>query len=175
MVRDHRLEESLVADEGLGPRQEESSDEDHGQGLFFAVAIGRIGCFLTGCCAGRPSASRWAIWSSDRRIGAKRLPAQLTESGVGLLLGSVALVLVVNVSPPIHGLIFVSASAAYAAARQGLLRFRLETRRSARTLPATAVAAAAVLIVVTAVSLGQPDHMPPVTGASIQETTFAAS
>ena len=144
-------------------------------GLFFAVAIGRIGCFLTGCCAGRPSASRWAIWSSDRRVGAKRVPAQLIESGVGLLLGSVALVLVVGLTPPIHGLIFVLASAAYAAARQGLLRLRVETRRSARTLPATAAAAAAVLIAVSAVSLGQRDHMPPVASVSVQGTTIAGS
>ena len=142
-------------------------------GLFLAVGIGRIGCFLTGCCAGGPSASRWAIWSSDRRVGARRVPAQLIESGVGLVLGAVALVLVVGLNPPIHGLIFVSASAAYAAARQGLLRLRLERRRAARTLPATAVAAAAVLIAVGAVSLGQRDHMPPVATSSVQGTTIA--
>jgi phosphatidylglycerol:prolipoprotein diacylglycerol transferase len=144
-------------------------------GLFFAVAIGRIGCFLTGCCAGRPSDSRWAIWSSDRRVGARRVPAQLIESGVGLLLGSVALVLVVGFNPPIHGLIFVSVSAAYAAARQGLLALRVERRRSARTLPATAVAAGAVLIAVSAVSLGQPDHMPPGATAPAAEGTMIPS
>jgi phosphatidylglycerol:prolipoprotein diacylglycerol transferase len=142
-------------------------------GLFLAVAIGRVGCFLTGCCAGRPSTSRWAIWSSDRRIGAKRVPAQLIESGVGFLLGFVALVLVVGLTPPVHGLIFVSASAAYAAARQRLLRLRLEERRSARTLPATAAAAAAVLIAVSAVSLGQRDHMPPLAAVSVQVTTIS--
>lgn len=144
-------------------------------GLFLAVAIGRIGCFLTGCCAGRPSASRWAVWSSDGRVGARRVPAQLIESGVGLLLGSVTLVLVVGLTPLVHGLIFVSASAAYAAARQGLLRLRFETRRSARTLPATAVAAAAVLIAVSAVSLGQRDHMPPAATSSVHGTTIAGS
>jgi phosphatidylglycerol:prolipoprotein diacylglycerol transferase len=139
-------------------------------GLFLAVTIGRMGCFLTGCCAGRPSASRWAIWSSDRRVGARRVPAQLIESGVGLLLASVAFVLVVGLTPPVHGLIFVSASAAYTVARQALLRLRVETRRSARTLPATAAAAAAVLIAVSAVSLGQPNHMPPAASASGQGT-----
>lgn len=29
-------------------------------GLFFGVAIGRVGCFLTGCCAGRISSSAGA-------------------------------------------------------------------------------------------------------------------
>src|SRR6266568_2746165 len=48
-------------------------------GVFFAMAIGRQGCFLTGCCAGRPTASRWGIWSSDGRIGARRIPAQQLE------------------------------------------------------------------------------------------------
>jgi len=48
-------------------------------GLFFAVAIGRIGCFLTGCCAGRCTSSRRGVWSSDRRIGARRIPAQLLD------------------------------------------------------------------------------------------------
>lgn len=27
-------------------------------GLLFGAAIGRIGCFVGGCCAGRPTASR---------------------------------------------------------------------------------------------------------------------
>ncbi len=30
-------------------------------GLLFGMAIGRLGCFFGGCCAGRPTASRWAI------------------------------------------------------------------------------------------------------------------
>lgn len=29
--------------------------------LFFGVAIGRLGCFLTGCCAGRCTRSRWGV------------------------------------------------------------------------------------------------------------------
>ena len=130
-------------------------------GLFFAVAIGRVGCFLTGCCAGRTSPSRWAIWSSDRRVGARRIPAQLIESAVGLVLGLTALIMVIGLTLPVHGLVFVTTSAGYAAARQGLLRLRAEVRRSTRTLPATAAAAAAVLLAVGGVSLAQPDHMPP--------------
>lgn len=47
--------------------------------LFLGVGIGRWGCFLTGCCAGRCTRSPWGIWSSDRRIGARRIPAQLLE------------------------------------------------------------------------------------------------
>jgi phosphatidylglycerol:prolipoprotein diacylglycerol transferase len=98
-------------------------------GLFFAVAIGRIGCFLTGCCAGRVTSSRWAIWSSDRRIGARRIPTQLLESGAGLLIGSAALPLTLLHLRAVHGAVFVVGFAAYFVVRQMLLRLREEARR----------------------------------------------
>lgn len=117
-------------------------------GVFFAVAIGRLGCFLTGCCAGRCTGSRWGVWSSDRRIAARRIPTQLLESGAGLLLGAVTLLLVVGVAPSVHGAIFVLGFGAYAGIRQWLLRLRVERRRSPRSLPATAAAAAVVILVI---------------------------
>ena len=97
-------------------------------GLFFAVAIGRIGCFLTGCCAGRCTSSRWGVWSSDRRIGARRIPAQLLESAAGLLIGIVAAALVIGGLPAPDGLIFVASFGAYILIRQLLLRLRAERR-----------------------------------------------
>ncbi len=30
-------------------------------GLLFAMTIGRFGCFFGGCCAGRPTSSRWGL------------------------------------------------------------------------------------------------------------------
>ncbi len=124
-------------------------------GMFLAVAIGRVGCFLTGCCAGRCTSSRWGIWSSDRRVGARRIPTQLVESMVGLALGVVAFVLVVANLPLIHGLIFVAAFAVYAAFRQLLLRLRVEQRTFTATLPATAVAAGIVALVLGTLSAAQ--------------------
>lgn len=97
-------------------------------GLFLAVAIGRLGCFFTGCCAGRPTRSRWSIWSSDRRVGARRTPTQLLESGIGLLIAGVTLLAVVSGAVPFVGAIFVAAIAGYFAARQVLLRLRAEPR-----------------------------------------------
>lgn len=97
-------------------------------GLFFAVAIGRLGCFFTGCCAGRHTNSRWGVWSSDRRIGARRVPTQLLESAAGLLIGSVAALLVLLDVPGVSGLVFVAAFAAYIVVRQFLLRLRAERR-----------------------------------------------
>lgn len=124
-------------------------------GIFFAVAIGRVGCFLTGCCAGRCTASRWGVWSSDRRIGARRIPTQLLESAAGLVLGVLSLVLVLNGGLAIGGGVFVAAFAIYAVVRQALLRIRAERRREYRTLPLTAAAAGLVVVVVTVLSMVQ--------------------
>lgn len=111
-------------------------------GIFLAVAIGRVGCFLTGCCAGRPTAG-WGIWSSDRRVGARRVPAQLVESAIGLALASLSAVLVLGGLLGGTGLVFVITVAVYVASRQGLLRLRAEARpfswrRAARPAPARA-------------------------------------
>jgi phosphatidylglycerol:prolipoprotein diacylglycerol transferase len=124
-------------------------------GIFFAVAIGRVGCFFTGCCAGRCTASRWGIWSSDRRVGARRVPTQLFESGAGLLIGAMTLLLVLGEVAPIPGAVFVAAFAAYAVVRQILLRLRVEQRRSPRTVPVTGAAAALVIVAVLAMSMMQ--------------------
>ena len=97
-------------------------------GLFFAVAIGRIGCFLTGCCAGRCTSSRWGVWSSDRRVGAHRIPAQLLESAAGLLIGVAAAMLALDAATGIDGLVFAASFGAYIVVRQLLLRLRAERR-----------------------------------------------
>ncbi len=94
--------------------------------LFFGVAIGRLGCFFTGCCAGRCTSSRWGIWSSDRRVGARRIPTQLLESAVGLALGVATLALYLIVRPAVDGIIFLGAMATYTLARRILLRLRSE-------------------------------------------------
>jgi phosphatidylglycerol:prolipoprotein diacylglycerol transferase len=98
-------------------------------GLFFAIAIGRIGCFLTGCCAGRVTSSRWGVWSSDRKIGARRIPTQLMESAAGLLIGTAALPLTLLHFKAVHGAVFIVALAVYLVVRQMLLRLRVEARR----------------------------------------------
>lgn len=124
-------------------------------GLFVGVAVGRVGCFLTGCCSGRCTPSRWGIWSSDQRVGARRVPAQLLESGAGLLIGIVTLPLVLANALAVEGAVFVAAFAVYAVVRQLLLRLRSERRKDPRTLPLTAAAAALVVMVVVGLSLAQ--------------------
>ena len=113
--------------------------------LFFGVAIGRLGCFFTGCCAGRCTTSRWGVWSSDRRVGARRIPTQLLESASGLLIGATALLLVLDYAPSVGGTIFVAAIAAYVLVRQVLLRLRAQPHNLVRAR-VTAGAAAMVLL-----------------------------
>lgn len=114
-------------------------------GLMLGLAVGRLGCFFTGCCAGRPSASRWAIWSSNRRVGVRRIPTQIMESTLSFTLALVALLLVLRFGSQ-HGTFFIAAIAIYTIIRQKVLLLREEQRQSNRG--STFVALLAVLILV---------------------------
>lgn len=107
-------------------------------GMYVAVAIGRLGCFFTGCCAGRPTRSRFGIRSSDRRIVARRIPTQLLESLTGLVIAIASWLAVVNDVIGIDGAVFFVALAVYVIVRQGLLRLREETRAFSWRRSATA-------------------------------------
>ncbi|MBI3615515.1 MAG: prolipoprotein diacylglyceryl transferase [Candidatus Omnitrophica bacterium] len=52
--------------------------------LVLAHAIGRIGCFLNGCCYGKPSSVPWAVVFPPETV--PRHPTQLYESGALILL-----------------------------------------------------------------------------------------
>lgn len=100
-------------------------------GLFLGMALGRPGCFFTGCCAGRPTASRWGLWSSDRVIAVRRIPVQLWEAATALLIGVATLAVELSGGLPVTGATFVAALAAYTGVRQLLFAFRADphTRR----------------------------------------------
>src|SRR5260221_1134751 len=112
-------------------------------GLMLGLAVGRVACFLAGCCGGPPTAARWGVWSSDQRVGARRVPTQLLESAFSLSLGLALLVAVLGRGPA-GGAYFVAALAAYTLMREGLLRLRAEPLRTAG--PMSAVVSALVLI-----------------------------
>ena len=114
-------------------------------GLFVGVAVGRLGCFFTGCCAGRPTASRFGVWCSDRRVGARRVPTQLLESLAALCIAAVGLFLVLRYQLAVPGAVFIGSMAAYTLCRQFILRFRIEPRRSGHGGSVTAMGAALVL------------------------------
>ncbi|WP_307807305.1 prolipoprotein diacylglyceryl transferase family protein [Rhodococcus qingshengii] len=117
-------------------------------GLFLGIAIGRPGCFLTGCCSGRPTMSRWGMWASDRTLAVRRIPVQLIEAFAGLLIGLAALGLVLyGTEKPYDGAVFVVAAAIYTWVRQLLFPYRADphTRRG-RLLTS---AACGIIIVAT--------------------------
>lgn len=118
-------------------------------GILFGLAIGRTGCFVGGCCYGRPTASRWGVWSTDQRIGRRRIPTQLLESAVSLLVGIAALAAILA-GAPLRGGIFVGALAAYTLARQGILHLRGE--RAAFGFGGTITSAAALVVLIAAVA-----------------------
>lgn len=115
-------------------------------GLFFAMALGRQGCFFTGCCGGRPTASRWGVWSSDGRVGARRIPTQQMESLLCLSIGVVTLLLAVPADQAGRGGLFVGAMAVYTLGRQALFGLRAEPRRTSSGRILTISAATVVLV-----------------------------
>ena len=122
--------------------------------LLIGMGIGRHACFWAGCCTGRPTASRWGIWSSDRRLGCRRMPVQLYEAWTALVVGAASLGVVLALGLSRSGAVGVIALAAYTLVRQGILGLRDEPRhwRYGRALTASLAAAAliagAVLLVV---------------------------
>lgn len=119
-------------------------------GVFAAMALARPGCWLGGCCAGRPTVSSWGIWSSDRRVGVRRVPVQLLESALAAAIASVSLALVLAVDQRSYGLVLALSASLYTLGRQLLFPLRAEARRSSRG----PVLVAAVAAVTTIVSLG---------------------
>ncbi len=121
--------------------------------LLIGMAIGRPGCFWAGCCTGRPTAARWGVWSSDRRLGCRRAPAQLLEALSALISGGAVLIVVLVDGLARSGPVAVVGLAAYTLARQFILGLRAEPRvwpygrRVTGTIAALALIAGIVLLV----------------------------
>ncbi len=58
-----------------------------GPSMMLGLAVGRVGCFLNGCCYGHVSALPWAVPMADEHSGAvaMRHPTQLYEMALALL------------------------------------------------------------------------------------------
>ena len=125
-------------------------------GLMFGMTVGRFGCFFGGCCAGRPTSAPWGLWSSDRRLGMRRIPTQLFEAAVALAIGVTAMVLVWVGPPRPAGVVFVGAIAAYTLGRQLLFPLRAGARHTLYgrvvTLSLSGLTLVAAVVVATAAS-----------------------
>ncbi|MHB1489834.1 MAG: prolipoprotein diacylglyceryl transferase [Cellulomonas sp.] len=92
--------------------------------LLLGQAIGRLGCFFGGCCAGLATSSRWGLWSSDRQVGVRRIPVQLMESALAATLAAATLVTVLAGRPHVDGAVFLAGFALYVVGRQLLFPLR---------------------------------------------------
>jgi phosphatidylglycerol---prolipoprotein diacylglyceryl transferase len=93
----------------------------------FAILVGmiftRFGCFLNGCCSGRPSTSWLALNLPDYRgIRRRRLPTQLLEAAWATVLLSAAFLL--RGHEPFDGAIFCSVLLSYGIGRYFLQQLR---------------------------------------------------
>jgi len=116
-------------------------------GLLLGLSIGRLGCLFGGCCAGKPTASRWGLWSSDREVGVRRIPVQLIESASAASLAIAALAVVLLTSPTTGGVIFVGAMATNTFIRQPLFKLRGTPRATSYGRTLTMALTALVLAV----------------------------
>jgi phosphatidylglycerol---prolipoprotein diacylglyceryl transferase len=114
--------------------------------LLIGMAIGRPGCFWAGCCTGRPTSARWGIWSSDRKLGCRRAPAQLLEALSALVSGVAVLAVVLADGLARSGPVAVVGLAVYTLCRQFILGLRAEPRvwRYGRVVTGTVAALALI-------------------------------
>lgn len=96
-------------------------------------AVGRIGCFLAGCCYGRPTSLPWGVTFTDPHslvapelLGVPLHPTQLYESAANLLL-FLLLVKLYN-KPHKDGMILLMYVACYSLLRFGIEFFRGDFR-----------------------------------------------
>ena len=97
--------------------------------------------------------ARWGIWSSDRRLGCRRAPAQLLEALSALISGVVVLAVVLADGLARSGPVAIVGLAVYTLCRQFILGLRAEPRvwrygrRVTGAIAALALIAGIVLLV----------------------------
>lgn len=121
--------------------------------LLLGQAIGRLGCFFAGCCTGLPTTSRWGLWSSDRRIGVRRIPVQLMESASAAVLAGANSMIMLLARPFVDGVVFLAGLSAYVIVRQLLFPLRGLPRKTVHGRHITLVTAVAVFIAAAAAGL----------------------
>lgn len=124
-------------------------------GMLGGMAVGRLGCWFGGCCAGRPTTSRWGLWSSDRVLGARRIPVQFLESAMTATLAVVTGLLVATGAVTVGGTAFVIGLALYTLGRQGLFPLRDIPRLSRWGRPLVAALMLAAVVAAVAIEIAR--------------------
>jgi prolipoprotein diacylglyceryltransferase len=88
--------------------------------ILIGMTFTKVGCHLNGCCAGRESSEWWSLVLTDARgVRERRVPAQLLESALAVVLLGLALVVRRELALP--GSLFLAGAIGY-----GIGRFLLE-------------------------------------------------
>ena len=91
--------------------------------ILAGIGFTKIGCLLHGCCAGRCSQSKFAIFLPDARgIWKKRIPVQVLEAAWAMVLLGASWMALKRL--PFRGALFLGAAAWYGAGRMVLENFR---------------------------------------------------
>ena len=114
--------------------------------LLIGMGLGRVGCFFTGCCTGRVTASRWGIWSSDQRVGARRIPTQLIEASLALVIGFTTWFVVEHRTSALSIALLMVAFSIYTLLRQLVLRLRTGPRKATHRTMFTVVTCSAAIV-----------------------------
>jgi phosphatidylglycerol:prolipoprotein diacylglycerol transferase len=124
--------------------------------IMVGMIFTRIGCFLNGCCAGRPTESWFAISLPDHTgVWERRIPTQLLEAGWSLIL--LAAALAVWPTLPFDGALFLVVSAGYATGRLLLESTRNSSRNALTFTLHHAISLLIIAVSVAALTLrGQP-------------------
>lgn len=118
--------------------------------ILIGMAFTKVGCHLNGCCVGRRSNGWWSVEITDARgEPARRLPAQLLEGALAVLL--LASALVVRSRLQLAGSLFLAGAIGYGAGRYLLEGIR-ETLGRERDVTINR-AISAVLAIVAATTL----------------------
>jgi phosphatidylglycerol---prolipoprotein diacylglyceryl transferase len=95
--------------------------------MLVAMVLGRLGCLMNGCCAGRPSKSLLGIYLPNREgVWERRVPTPCLEAALGVAL--VVLALAFRPFMPFPGSLFLLVTAGYALGRLVLESTREQTR-----------------------------------------------
>lgn len=119
--------------------------------ILIGMILGRFGCLLNGCCAGRPSERPGALRLPDvDGVWQRRIPTQILEIGWLLLLLWGAIVFWKRM--PFTGGLFLCALTAYSVGRLALNTMR-ERRSGSGTLPANQMISALTILISLALLL----------------------
>lgn len=114
--------------------------------LMAGMALTRVGCLLNGCCAGRPTRSRFGLLlRAHDGVRTRRIPTQILESAAALVL--LALVVALRPHEPFGGAVFLVTIAGYSALRVAFEPLRERGREGNQVTSLFFIAAALAALV----------------------------